>query len=108
VFTTLQQGLNQAVASRTGLANGYYVSLYPLGAMIGAPLLGWAIAAQGLRVTLAALAVTILLSTAVAAWLYRAAACRCAIRAHRAWTRTSVAGTCSCGCSDVFLAAPRG
>jgi OFA family oxalate/formate antiporter-like MFS transporter len=74
VFTTLQQGLNQAVASRTGLANGYYVSLYPLGAMIGAPLLGWAIAAQGLRVTLAALAVTILMSTVVAAWLYRAAA----------------------------------
>jgi MFS family permease len=74
VFTTLQQGMNQAVVSRTGLANGYFVSLYPLGAMIGAPLLGWAIAAHGLRVALVALSVAILLSSAVAAWLYRAAA----------------------------------
>jgi len=73
VFTTLQQGMNQAIVSRTGLANGYYVSLYPLGAMIGAPLLGWGISAYGLRATLAALSVVIVLSIAVAAWLYRAA-----------------------------------
>jgi MFS family permease len=66
--------MNQAVLTRTGLVNGYYVSLYPLGAMIGAPLLGWAIAAHGLRVSLAGLAVAIVLSTAIAAWLYRAAA----------------------------------
>jgi len=75
-FTTLQQGMNQAVVARSGLANGYYVSLYPLGAMIGAPLLGWAIGAHGLRITLAALAVAILLAVAVAAWLYRAAGLR--------------------------------
>jgi len=76
VFTTLQQGMNQAVVSRLGLANGYYVSLYPLGAMIGAPVLGGAIAAYGLRATLAGLAVTILVSTAAAAWLYGAAGLR--------------------------------
>jgi OFA family oxalate/formate antiporter-like MFS transporter len=76
VFTTLQQGMNQAVVSRTGLANGYYVSLYPLGAMIGAPLLGWAIGAYGLRMTLAALAVTIAAATAAAALMYRAAGLR--------------------------------
>jgi MFS family permease len=71
VWTTLQQGMNQAVVSRTGLANGYFVSLYPLGAMIGAPLLGWAIAGHGLRSTLAVLAVTVLAATTLAAWLYR-------------------------------------
>jgi len=75
-FTTLQQGMNQAVVGRAGLANGYYVSLYPLGAMIGAPLLGWAIAAHGLRITLGALAVAMLLAGAAAAWLYRAAMLR--------------------------------
>jgi MFS family permease len=72
VFTTLQQGMNQAVVSRAGLANGYYVSLYPLGAMIGAPLLGWAIAAHGLRATLAVLGITVMVATTAAAWIYRA------------------------------------
>jgi MFS family permease len=76
VFTTLQQGMNQSIASRTGLANGYYVSLYPLGAMIGTPLLGWAIAAHGLRPTLAGLAAVILATTAFAALLYRLAGLR--------------------------------
>ena len=75
-FTTLQQGMNQAVRERTGLANGYYVSLYPLGAMIGAPLLGWAIAALGMRAALALLAATVLLACIVAAWLYHAAGLR--------------------------------
>ncbi|MEI7447340.1 MAG: MFS transporter [Burkholderiales bacterium] len=73
IFTTLQQGMNQSITTRTGLANGYYVSLYPLGAMIGTPLLGWAIDAHGLRATLAALGAVILGSTAIAALLYRAA-----------------------------------
>ncbi len=76
VFTTLQQGMNQSIATRTGLANGYYVSLYPLGAMIGTPLLGWAIGAHGLRATLAALALVILATTLAAAALYRGAGLR--------------------------------
>lgn len=75
-FTTLQQGMNQAVRERTGLANGYYVSLYPLGAMLGAPLLGWAIAELGMRAALALLSATVLLACAAAAWLYRAAGLR--------------------------------
>jgi OFA family oxalate/formate antiporter-like MFS transporter len=75
-LTTLQQGMNQAVVARTGLANGYYVSLYPLGAMIGAPLLGGAIGLYGLRITLAGLGVVVLLACAAAAWLYRTAGLR--------------------------------
>lgn len=35
-----------------GLANGYVVSLYPLGAMLGAPALGWSIQVFGVRPTL--------------------------------------------------------
>lgn len=40
--------------------------------MIGAPLLGWAIAAHGLRATPAVPAITVRVATTVAAWLYRA------------------------------------
>ena len=36
-----QQAVNQTVTTRRGLANGYVVSLYPLGAMLGAPAFGW-------------------------------------------------------------------
>lgn len=76
VFTTLQQGINQAVRVRTGLANGYFVSLYPLGAMIGAPLLGLAIDAWGLRAALGGLALTVLVAGLVAAALCRACGLR--------------------------------
>ena len=47
-FTVSQQGVNQTVKGRSGLANGYTVSLYPLGAMIGAPVFGWVVETQGL------------------------------------------------------------
>ncbi|MGH8733083.1 MAG: MFS transporter, partial [Burkholderiales bacterium] len=46
-FILVQQAVNQSVVERRGLANGYVVSLYPLGAMLGAPILGWAIEAFG-------------------------------------------------------------
>ena len=72
-FVMMQQGLNQTVESMSGLANGYVVSLYPLGAMIGAPIFGWAIAAFGLRATLVGLAVTVALATLAAALLLRLA-----------------------------------
>ena len=75
-FVLVQQGMNQTVASMSGLANGYVVSLYPLGAMIGAPLFGWAIHVHGLRVTLAGLAVTVLVAVAITARLFRVAAIR--------------------------------
>ena len=70
-FIVVQQGVNQTVLRRRGLANGYVIALYPLGAMIGAPLFGWAIGVWGLRVTLAALGVTILLASLLAASLIK-------------------------------------
>ncbi|MBK1660162.1 hypothetical protein CKO45_18175 [Paracraurococcus ruber] len=55
-YVVLVQGMNLVLTGRRGLANGYLVSLYPAGAMIGAPLFGWALAAWGLRPTLWTLA----------------------------------------------------
>ena len=66
-FILVQQAVNQTIGTKSGLANGYVVALYPLGAMIGAPAFGWAIGAFGMRATLAGLAVTVLVSCAVAA-----------------------------------------
>ena len=75
-FVLVQQGMNQTVAKMSGLANGYVVSLYPLGAMIGAPLFGWAIQLYGLRATLAALAGTVLMAATITAVLFRIATIR--------------------------------
>jgi MFS family permease len=72
-FVMMQQGLNQTVEAMSGLANGYVVSLYPLGAMIGAPIFGWSIDAFGLRATLVGLAITVALATFAAALLLRLA-----------------------------------
>lgn len=68
-FILVQQGVNQTVSSGSGLVNGYVVGLYPLGAMIGAPIFGWAIEAYGLRTTLGALGVTIVIATLLTALL---------------------------------------
>jgi MFS family permease len=76
LFIVAQQSVNQTVVARRGLANGYVVSLYPLGAMLGAPLFGWSIQAFGVRPTLAGLGVVVLLSCAIAAALLRAAGIR--------------------------------
>jgi MFS family permease len=75
-FILVQQGVNQSVSARSGLANGYVVSLYPLGAMIGAPLFGWSIQAYGVRVTLAGLAAAVLAACAIAGALWRGARVR--------------------------------
>lgn len=75
-FTTVQQGVNQSLTGAGGLANGYVVSLFPLGAMIGAPVFGWAIAAWDIRATLAGLAVTVALTCTLAALLVHAAGIR--------------------------------
>jgi MFS family permease len=72
-FILVQQGVNQSVTARPGLANGYVVSLYPLGAMIGAPLFGWAIEVHGIRATLAGLGVAVFAGCALTALLLRAA-----------------------------------
>lgn len=68
-FILVQQGVNQSVATRSGLANGYVVSLYPLGAMLGAPLFGWTIEAYGIRATLAGLGITVFATCALTALL---------------------------------------
>ncbi|RAI57347.1 MFS transporter [Roseicella frigidaeris] len=68
-YVVLLQGMNLMLVRRRGLANGFMVSLYPLGAMIGAPVFGWAIGQWGLRATLGGLAATLALATLLAALL---------------------------------------
>jgi len=75
-FILVQQGVNQTVKGASGLANGYVVSLYPLGAMLGAPLFGWAAEAFGVRALLAGLGAIVLASCAVSALLLRVAVIR--------------------------------
>ena len=67
IFT--QQAVNLAVISRRGLVNGYLVSLYPAGAMIAAPVFGWASREWGVRATLGGLAMVIAITGSVSAWL---------------------------------------
>ncbi|HEX2196995.1 MAG TPA: MFS transporter [Burkholderiales bacterium] len=76
LFIVAQQAVNQTVASSRGLANGYVVSLYPLGAMLGAPILGASILAFGVRPTLAGLGLAVLAACALAGALLRAAGIR--------------------------------
>ena len=73
LFIVAQQAVNQTVAGSRGLANGYVVSLYPLGAMLGAPVLGASILAYGVRPALAGLALVVLGACVIAAALLRAA-----------------------------------
>lgn len=72
LFIVAQQAVNQTVGNARGLANGYVVSLYPLGAMLGAPVFGWSIQAFGVRPTLAGLGGVVLAACAVAGALWRA------------------------------------
>ena len=76
LFIVSQQAVNLTVGRARGLANGYVVSLYPLGAMLGAPVFGWSIQAFGVRPTLAGLGVVVLATCAIAAVLLRAAEIR--------------------------------
>ena len=73
LFIVSQQAVNQTVGKARGLANGYVVSLYPLGAMLGAPVFGWSIQAFGVRPTLAGLGVVVLAACVITAALLRAA-----------------------------------
>ncbi len=75
-FILVQQGVNQTVKGASGLANGFVVSQYPLGAMLGAPLFGWAVEAWGLRALMAGLGITVLATSALAALLLRVAVIR--------------------------------
>jgi len=60
-YIVAQQSVNTLVTTRKGLVNGYVVGLYPAGAMLAAPLFGWANAAFGFRWTLGGLAFVLLL-----------------------------------------------
>ena len=68
-YILVQQAVNLAVTRRYGLVNGYIVSLYPAGAMIAAPLFGWAVREFGVRVTLGGLAGALAVTGALSAWL---------------------------------------
>ena len=68
-YILVQQVVNLTVTSRQGLVNGYIVSLLPAGAMIAAPVFGWAIRAFGVRATLGGFAATLVITGLVSAWL---------------------------------------
>ena len=65
-YVIAQQVVNLQVTTRRGLVNGYLVGLWPAGAMLAAPLFGWANARFGYRWTMGGLAAVLLL-TGVAA-----------------------------------------
>lgn len=67
-YIVAQQSVNLLVTRNKGLVNGYIVGLYPAGAMIAAPLFGWANAAFGFRWTMAGLA-AVLVATSITAIL---------------------------------------
>jgi len=68
-YILVQQAVNLAVTRRHGLVNGYLVALYPGGAMIAAPVFGWAVRALGVRATLGGLAGVLVLTGLLGAWL---------------------------------------
>jgi OFA family oxalate/formate antiporter-like MFS transporter len=68
-YILVQQMVNLAVTSRQGLVNGYIVSLLPAGAMIAAPVFGWAIHAFGVRATLGGFAAVLAVTGLASAWL---------------------------------------
>ena len=68
-YILFQQIVNLAATSRRGLVNGYLVSLLPAGAMIAAPVFGWAIPTIGVRATLGWFAGVLALLGLTSAWL---------------------------------------
>jgi OFA family oxalate/formate antiporter-like MFS transporter len=68
-YLLVQQIVNLAVTRRQGLVNGYIVSLLPAGAMIAAPIFGWAIGAFGVRATLGGFAAVLAITGFASAWL---------------------------------------
>jgi MFS family permease len=68
-YILVLQAVNETVMRRHGLVNGYLVSLYPVGAMIAAPLFGWAIREVGVRATLGGLATVLAVTGLASAWL---------------------------------------
>lgn len=71
-YALLLQGMNLMPIARRGLVNGFIVSLYPAGAMLGAVAFGWALGHWGLRATLGGLAATLALAGIASALLIAA------------------------------------
>ena len=69
LFIMLQQAVNLLVRTRTGLLNGFVLGLYPLGAMIAAPLFGYGNARYGYHATLLLLSAALIVFGAVTAGL---------------------------------------
>ena len=65
-YIVAQQSVNLLVRGKRGLINGYIVGLYPAGAMVAAPLFGWANGEFGYRWTMGGLSV-VLIATGLAA-----------------------------------------
>lgn len=68
-YILVQQAVNLTLTRRHGLVNGYIVALYPAGAMIAAPIFGWAIREIGVRATLGGLAAVLAVTGTLSAWL---------------------------------------
>ena len=61
-FCVVQQCVNLLVRTNQGLVNGYLISLFPLGAMVAAPVFGWGIELLGVRLTLLAVGAVLALT----------------------------------------------
>jgi len=72
-FTAVQQCVNQATVRPSGLANGYVVSTYPIGAMIGAPVFSATLHLWGIGPTLWMLAGVLGCAGVLGGWLFRRA-----------------------------------
>jgi len=106
-YILVQQLVNLAVTSRQGLVNGYIVSLLPAGAMIAAPVFGWAIHAFGVRATLGGFAAVLAMTGFASAWLVAHAGVAVgAATGSVTLGQTSAAGRCSGG-SRSFSSSPR-
>jgi len=77
-YILVQQAVNMMLRGNKGLVNGYIVALYPAGAMIAAPLFGWALGQWGLRATMGGLAGTLALTGALATLLIAVSGARLA------------------------------
>ena len=110
IFIILQQAVNILVRTRIGLLNGYVLGLYPLGAMIAAPLFGMNNEMHGYRATLMGLASVLLALGAVASWLTMHAGATLTVRSGprgdaKAERRTAILFRL---CGVFFLAAAAG
>lgn len=81
-YALLLQGMNLMPIARRGLVNGFIVSLYPAGAMIGAIVFGWALGQWGLRVTLGGLAATLAIAGMISALLAASCGMTCVPPGH--------------------------